>query len=377
MLLACKISWSPSDSAFCVVLEDDPVGTYNSNIGSILALIHKGSPWGLVETITIADIFDEEGSGSSQQYETDLHVTYPFDFYAHWLPGYSEEYLLISEGVHVTPLTNGRMVQEILVDTRDDPDLDIRFNLIGSKSNYGRGCEIIKLKAEDTDVSKTCMAVMCGDNPYVTNNVYIIDISDLSTLSETAVDLYRCPCIDTRAAVLSIHANRSSHHHDYLLMNCRPFLDDSYLKFKGLRMDQCLEIEGPDVSNEVELRIYNASTLQHLYTFSGHHAFSLKGAIFFLYLDSIAFQNSKHSSNNHDSCNLIASGSEENNVYIWHRDGECLVRILRGHTSTASTVSFNPRLPGVLASGADDFSCKIWVNERTPCPSEPCVLTTS
>ena len=337
----------------------------------------EGSPWGLVETIAIADIFDEEMNGLTHQYEADLHVTYPFDFYAHWLPEYSEEYLLISEGVHVTPLFSGRMIQGILIDTRDDPDSNIRFNLIGSKSNYGRGCEIIKLKAEGSNVPKTCMAIMCGDNPYVTNNVYIIDISNLDALAESAIDIYDLPCIDTRSAVLSIHANRSSHHHDFLLMNCRPFLDDRYLKFKGLRMDQCLELEGPDVANEVELRIYNATTLQLLYTFSGHHAFSLKGAIFFLYIDSMNFQNSDDSSDNHDSCNLIASGSEENNIYIWHRDRECLVRILRGHTSTASTVSFNPRFPGVLASGADDFSCKIWVNERTTCPSEPCVLTTS
>ena len=330
----------------------------------------------MVETFIVADVFNEDMDESSEPYETDLHVTYPFDFYAHWLPGHDEEYLLISEAVHVTPLFDGRMIQEILIDTLADPEAEIRFNLIGSKSNYGRGVEIFKLKDDGDNAPKTCMAVMCGDNPYVTNYVYIVDISDLRTLAERAIDIYDCPCIDTRAAVLSIHANRSSHHHEFLLMNCRPFLDDSYLKFRGLRMDQCLELEGPDVSNDVELRIYNANTLQLLYSFSGHHAFSLKGAIFFLYVDSIAFQN-HHEYNYEDSCNLIASGSEENNIYIWHRDKNCLVRVLRGHTSTASTVSFNPKFPGVLASGADDFSCKIWVNDRTPCPTEPCIITTS
>ena len=329
-----------------------------------------GSPWGLVETFIVEEILDSSSDEINFEYETGLHVTYPFDFYAHWLPNLSEDLLLLSEGVSLTPLFNGRMIQEIVISNEMGDDEDIRFNLVGSKSNYGRGCEIVKLQSEEGAL-RTCLAVMCGDNRYVTNSIYIVDISDLNALSGRAIDIYNCPSIDSKAAVLSIHANRSSDNHEFLIINCRPFLDDSYMKFKGLGMNECLEIEGPDVSNEVELRIYNANTLQHLYTFSGHHAFSLKGAIFFLYVDTISFQDSL------DSCNLVASGSEENNIYIWHRDRKCLVKVLQGHTSTASTVSFNPKLPGVLASGADDFSCKIWVNEWTPSPVEPIVITDS
>jgi WD40 repeat protein len=125
-------------------------------------------------------------------------------------------------------------------------------------------------------------------------------------------------------------------------------------------------MECPDVSESVECRVYDAVTLQHLSTFTGHHAFSLKNAIFFLYLDSLLFQSNDGSANNgsiEDTCDLIASGSEEHNIYIWHRRQERLVQVLRGHTNTVSTVTFNPVFPGVLASGADDFSCKIWVSE--------------
>ena len=57
---------------------------------------------------------------------------------------------------------------------------------------------------------------------------------------------------------------------------------------------------------------------------------------------------------------FIASGSEDNKVYIWHRRHETPILVLTGHTRTVNAVSWNPTCPSMLASVGDYCYVKIW-----------------
>lgn len=57
---------------------------------------------------------------------------------------------------------------------------------------------------------------------------------------------------------------------------------------------------------------------------------------------------------------FIASGSEDNNVYIWHTRREEPLATLSGHTRTVNCVSWNPVYPSMLASSSDDGTVRIW-----------------
>ncbi|XP_078427756.1 uncharacterized protein LOC144700193 [Wolffia australiana] len=58
---------------------------------------------------------------------------------------------------------------------------------------------------------------------------------------------------------------------------------------------------------------------------------------------------------------FIASGSEDNMVYIWHRERCELVKVLQGHEMTVNSVSWNPKRPQMLASASDDRMIRIWM----------------
>jgi WD40 repeat protein len=59
--------------------------------------------------------------------------------------------------------------------------------------------------------------------------------------------------------------------------------------------------------------------------------------------------------------NFIASGSEDSNVHIWHRDTTVLLETLPGHgAGSVNAVAWNPRNPRMFASCSDDHTVRIW-----------------
>ncbi|XP_071961748.1 WD repeat-containing protein 26-like [Antedon mediterranea] len=58
--------------------------------------------------------------------------------------------------------------------------------------------------------------------------------------------------------------------------------------------------------------------------------------------------------------NFIASGSEDNNVYIWHIKRERPLVVLQGHTRTVNCASWNPKVPSMLVTVSDDFTVRVW-----------------
>lgn len=59
---------------------------------------------------------------------------------------------------------------------------------------------------------------------------------------------------------------------------------------------------------------------------------------------------------------FVTSGSEDGNIFIWHKNIGAVVERLRGHLPRCNAVSWNPADPCMLASCGDDGRIKIWVN---------------
>ncbi|KAH9035372.1 WD40-repeat-containing domain protein [Lactarius pseudohatsudake] len=59
--------------------------------------------------------------------------------------------------------------------------------------------------------------------------------------------------------------------------------------------------------------------------------------------------------------NLVVSGSEDGNVYIWDRERAVLLDVLTGHGGgSVNSVAWNPRNTQMFASCSDDFTIRLW-----------------
>ena len=57
---------------------------------------------------------------------------------------------------------------------------------------------------------------------------------------------------------------------------------------------------------------------------------------------------------------FVASGSEDGHVYLFHRESEKVLDVIKGHTASVNSVAWHPLNPSLLASASDDHSVRIW-----------------
>ena len=58
----------------------------------------------------------------------------------------------------------------------------------------------------------------------------------------------------------------------------------------------------------------------------------------------------------------MCSGAEDKQVHIWHRQSGARVACLAGHDDVVNSVALNPSNPGMLVSGSDDYTVKVWLS---------------
>ena len=137
------------------------------------------------------------------------------------------------------------------------------------------------------------------------------------------VDYDAYPHVDLKGAIIGIATNTTELYHNLIIVNVRPQISDDKERPHHALLD---------ISRDVEIRAYSAFNLQHLFTFTGHQAFTLKDCPFYIFLDM--FNLAKNDSQDEgkegieELCdvdesrgllgeNLLASGSEDCKIYIW------------------------------------------------------------
>lgn len=57
---------------------------------------------------------------------------------------------------------------------------------------------------------------------------------------------------------------------------------------------------------------------------------------------------------------LVACGSEDAAVYVWHREQGHVLQALRGHAAPVTAVAWSPVRRAVCVSASDDHTVRVW-----------------
>ncbi|CAN0231647.1 unnamed protein product, partial [Laminaria digitata] len=119
--------------------------------------------------------------------------------------------------------------------------------------------------------------------------------------------------VECGGAVLSLSVSRDDR---FVMANVRPFPDGVLETVPGPGGG----LAAPDISNEIELQIWDVATKAKLFSLKGHHAFTTKECPFLIFAaQSLADPFGDY----------VCSGSEEHRVYVWHLRHRLLLGALK------------------------------------------------
>lgn len=62
------------------------------------------------------------------------------------------------------------------------------------------------------------------------------------------------------------------------------------------------------------------------------------------------------------SNDMFVVGSEDGNVFMYHKDCQVPIMKLQAHDKLVNYACFNPKFPNLLVSCSDDTTVKLWSN---------------
>jgi len=130
---------------------------------------------------------------------------------------------------------------------------------------------------------------------------------------------------------------------NFILINIRKYLHND---------EELLEIlskyKTPQISPNFDLILFNLTTRQIEHTYSGHIAYSPSSSPFIVWPE-FGWNNL-----------FFLTGSEDGNVFIFHRDSEQPIKVFRAHEKLVNQIVFHPK-KDILVSVSDDCSVRMWV----------------
>ncbi|KAF9469273.1 WD40-repeat-containing domain protein [Collybia nuda] len=112
------------------------------------------------------------------------------------------------------------------------------------------------------------------------------------------------------------------------------------------------------ISRDSQFALYNQNASIQLYDLQTHRVVGE-------YTGHLRTRHVIHSRFGGIADEFIISGSEDGNVYIWHRNSGRPLEVLYGHgEGGVNCVSWNPQRPEKFASCSDDHTIRIWETSR-------------
>lgn len=330
----CSVAFSPCDTFFSVVSCDpyDPIGG------------------------AIAEIFSIDYSPDSiNKLESICVVSMAYNMHVPWI---DDNHFLVTDRLVVDDRMHEQSLRILDVQTRDVKTLIIRVYgtiQLPTLLHVKPGSEV-KVNGSDLSAEGDCLVCShCSPNVEY-SYCQILSVTPLSKFDHNAeaIDYREYPFIDVRGAIVGIAVNSNVEYPDVIVVNVRPHIEGAIVHSEV----------SPDISHDAEIRVYCSKTLQHIYSYTGHHGFTLKDCPFYMFLDVINFYSPTsdegwQSDETHDV--LYASGSEDHNVYVWKNGYSLPIQVFK-QSAHVGSVCFNTKIPGMLASASDDNIITIYVS---------------